>query len=206
MRALTIVENARSLNLVVGIVLAVGLLYILGLLYISVVTATQSFDDMLRNGLSLVLGGQFFNSAWFIFTRTRIPVQILNSLIVAVGDAPGTCVFSFLAACVIVYFCTRWAGIAFALILVTIMLPLDIRVITAYQVTSNVLSPINALLDITGITAYSSSCWAVPSCSSGISSKPTGGWCSRFSPMAPVRFCSVSFSAPCRRTWSKPRA
>lgn len=145
------VENARSLNLVAGIVLAIGLLYILGPLYISVVTATQSFDDMLRNGISLVPGGEFLNNAGFIFTRTRIPVQILNSLIVAVGDALGTCVFSFLAAYAIVYFRTRWAGIAFALILVTIMLPLDIRVITTYQVASNVLSPINALLDLTGL-------------------------------------------------------
>lgn len=145
------VENARSLNIVAGIVLAIGLLYILGPLYISIVTATQSFDAMLSNGLSLVPGDQFFNNAQFIFTQTRIPVQIVNSLIVAVGDAVGTCSFSFLAAYAIVYFRTRWAGVAFALILVTIMLPLDIRVITTYQVASNVFSPINALLDVTGL-------------------------------------------------------
>lgn len=145
------VENARSLNIVVGIVLAVGLLYILGPLYISIVTATQSFDSMLSNGLSLVPGDQFFNNAGFIFTRTRIPVQIVNSLIVAIGDALGTCTFSFLAAYAIIYFRTRWAGVAFALILVTIMLPLDIRVITTYQVASNVFSPVNALLDVTGL-------------------------------------------------------
>ena len=145
------VENARSLNIVAGIILGIDMLYILGPLYISLVTATQSFDSMLSNGISLVPGGDFINNARFIFTQTRIPVQVANSLIVAVGDALGTCIFSFLAAYAIVYFRSRWSGIAFALILVTIMLPLDIRVITTYQAASNVLSPINAVLDLTGV-------------------------------------------------------
>ena len=145
------VENARSLNIVAGIVLLIGMLYVLGPLYISLVTATQSFEAMLSNGLSPWPGSEFLSNAAYIFTETRIPVQMANSVIVATSHALGTCAASFMAAYAIVYFQARWAGLAFSLILVTIMLPLDIRVITTYQMASNVLSPINALLDVTGL-------------------------------------------------------
>jgi sn-glycerol 3-phosphate transport system permease protein len=145
------IENGRSLNVVASLILLVGMIFILGPLYLSFAMATQSYEFVLRNGMAWYPGGELFNNVTRIFTQTRIPIQMLNSLVVAVADAAGTCAFSFLAAYSLVFFRARWAGIAFALILATIMLPLDIRVITTYQVASNVFSPVNALLDVTGI-------------------------------------------------------
>lgn len=145
------VENARSLNFVASAVLFIGMVYILGPLYLTLVTATQSYESMLRDGLVWLPGNQLLNNVVRIFTQTRIPLQMLNSLVVAVTDAFATCALSFLSAYALVFFRIRWAGVAFALILATIMLPLDIRVITTYQVAANVFSPINALLDATGI-------------------------------------------------------
>jgi len=156
------VENARSLNIVAGLILIVGMVYILGPLYLTLTTATQSYEFVLRGGLAWYPGDQFFNNAMRIFTETRIPIQMLNSGIVAFGDALATCVLSFLSAYVLVFFRIRWAGFAFAAILATIMLPLDIRVITTYQVASNVLSPINALFDVTGLNGLIANAFGAP--------------------------------------------
>lgn len=147
------VENARSFNIVASALLLVGMLYILTPLYLAFTTATQSYEFMLRSGMAWYPGNQFFSNVGRIFTETLIPLQMVNSLIVAVVDAFATCVLSFITAYALVFFGVRWAALVFALILATIMLPLDIRVITTYQVAANVLGPLNALLDITGINA-----------------------------------------------------
>lgn len=86
--------------------------------------------------------------------ETRIPQQMANSLIVALGNAVLTCVLSFLTAFALVWFRIRWAAVAFAAILATIMLPLDIRVVTTYQVAANVFSPLNAVMDLVGVPLH----------------------------------------------------
>lgn len=156
------IENARSLNIAASLVLVVGIVYILGPLYLTLATASQSYEFMLRNGLAWYPGDRFFANVARVFAETSIPVQMLNSLAVAFGDALATCVLSFLSAYAIVYFRVRWAGVAFALILATIMLPIEIRVITTYQVASNVFSPVNALLDVTGLNSLIAGIFGAP--------------------------------------------
>lgn len=156
------VENARSLNFVASAVLFLGMVYILGPLYLTLTTATQSYESMLANGMVWYPGDQFFANVARIFTETRIPQQMANSLIVAVSDAVVTCVLSFLSAYALVFFPIRWGSVVFALILATIMLPLDIRVITTYQVAANVFSPINGLLDVTGINGVIANVFGAP--------------------------------------------
>ncbi|MFB9949185.1 ABC transporter permease subunit [Rhizobium puerariae] len=156
------IENARSLNIAAGIILFIGIVYILGPLYLTVSTASQSYEFLLRNGLAWYPGDRLFANMARIFTETRIPVQMLNSMVVAFSIAITTCLLSFLSAYAIVYFRIRWAGVAFALILATIMLPLDIRVITTYQVASNVFSPVNALLDVTGLNGLIARVFGAP--------------------------------------------
>lgn len=156
------VENTRSINIVASILLIIGIVYIVGPLYLTLSTASQSFEFMLRNGLAWYPGDQLLANLGKIITETRIPIQMLNSLIVAFSNALATSALSFLAAYAIVYFRIRWAATVFALILVTIMLPLDIRVITTYQVASNIFSPLNAVLDVTGLNDMIASIFGTP--------------------------------------------
>ncbi|MCC2611831.1 ABC transporter permease subunit [Neorhizobium sp. Rsf11] len=156
------VENARSLNIIASLILVVGMIYILGPLYLTLSTASQSYEFMLRNGLAWYPGDQLLANMASIFTETRIPIQMLNSMVVAFSNAAATCVLSFLSAYAIVYFRIRWAGVVFALILATIMLPLDIRVITTYQVASNIFSPLNAVLDATGLNGLIARIFGTP--------------------------------------------
>lgn len=155
------IENARSLNIVAGLILLAGMVYILAPLYLALATATQSYQFMLRNGVVWYPGDQLLANVVRIFTETRIPLQMVNSLIVAVLDALITCVLSFITAYALVFFPVRWGSVVFALILATIMLPLDIRVITTYQVAANIFSPLNTLFDSTGLNGLLDSMFGV---------------------------------------------
>tara|TARA_R110002051_G_scaffold59802_4_gene109684 strand:+ start:833 stop:1750 length:918 start_codon:yes stop_codon:yes gene_type:complete len=156
------IENARSINLVAGLLLVLGIVYIAGPLYLTVATASHTLDFILREGFAWYPGTELLANMGRIITETRIPVQMFNSLVVAFSNALGTSTLSFLAAFAIVYFRIRWAGVVFALILATIMLPLDIRVITTYQVASNIFSPLNAMLDVTGLNGLIAQAFGSP--------------------------------------------
>lgn len=156
------IENTRSINIAASLILIVGIAYIVGPLYLTLATASHSYEFMLQNGLVWSLGDQLLVNIKRIFTETTIPAQMINSLLVASGNALVTCVLSFLSAYAIVYFRVRWAGVVFALILATVILPLDLRFITVYQVASNVLSPINAILDVTGMNVIIADVFGAP--------------------------------------------
>lgn len=148
------IETSRSIDRTAALILALGILYILGPLYLALTTASQSYAQMLQDGISWLPGDQLNANIRRVWSQTRIPQQLANSLIVALGHAILTCLLSFLTACALVWFRLRWAGILFALILATIMLPLDIRVVTTYQVAANVFSPLNAVMDLAGIPLH----------------------------------------------------
>jgi len=156
------VENSRSLNIVASILLALGMLFIIGPLGLMLLTATQSYESVLRSGLSYWPGNQLFENLRQLLTTTAIPVQLWNSVVVALLVATCKCLLSFVAAFVLVFFSIRHRSLLFALILFTIMLPVDVRVITTYGVASNVLSPINALLDVTGLNGLIASVTGTP--------------------------------------------
>lgn len=156
------IENARSINIAASVILAIGIVYILGPLYLALTTASHSYQETLQNGLTWLPGDDLADNIRRLWVETRIPQQMANSLIVALGNAALTCVLSFLTAYALVWFRVRWASVVFALILATIMLPLDIRVITTYQVAANILSPVNALLDLTGLNSLISRLFGAP--------------------------------------------
>jgi sn-glycerol 3-phosphate transport system permease protein len=156
------VENARFINIFASLILIIGIAYIVGPLYLTLTTASHSYEFMLQNGLVWSLGGDLFANMKRIFTDTLIPLQMINSLVVAAGTAAGLCILSFLSAYAIVYFRVRWAGIVFALILATVILPLDMRFVTTYQAASNVFSPLNAVLDATGLNELISTVFGAP--------------------------------------------
>lgn len=145
------IENTRSLDRTATLILLLGMLFILLPLYLAVVTASQSYQQVLQHGLTWYPGDRLWFNLQRVWHDTPLPGQLANSMVVALMVAAGKCLLSFMAAYALVYFRLRYASLLFALILATVMLPIDIRVITTYQVASNVLSPINSLLDISGL-------------------------------------------------------
>ncbi|MDO5647630.1 carbohydrate ABC transporter permease [Paracoccus sp. (in: a-proteobacteria)] len=148
-----IIEDTRSIDRTANIILAIGLIFILGPLVFTFITASQSYEQFLRDGLTLIPGTALFDNIAKLLETTRIPAQVVNSFIVALMVAVLKCTFAFLTAFGLVFFRVRYAGVIFGVIMATIMLPMDLRIVTTYQVVSNIFMPLNGLLDITGLNA-----------------------------------------------------
>ena len=147
------IEDTRSINRVAFIVLALGLAFILLPLVFVVVTATQSYGDFLRNDFSLVPGTSFFDNLTEVWERTDLPRQTLNSIIVSAIASSGRILLAFTTAFAVVFFHARYRPIIYAAVLASIMLPIELMVITAYQVAANVALPLNAVANVADLWA-----------------------------------------------------
>ncbi|GEA51735.1 sn-glycerol-3-phosphate transport system permease protein UgpE [Vibrio inusitatus NBRC 102082] len=147
------IENNKKLDRVAVAIIGIGLVFILVPIYLMVVTATQSYDDFIRNGISYVPGGHFISNIKMVISETILLKQLLNSIIVATLSATGKTFFAFLSAFVIVYFRIRYGTLLFFFILLSTMVPMDLRVVASYEIASNVLSPFNYLMGLLGINS-----------------------------------------------------
>ncbi|TGU56085.1 ABC transporter permease, partial [Mesorhizobium sp. M00.F.Ca.ET.186.01.1.1] len=97
-------------------------------------------------------GSDFWVNIKTAWTTTDLGPNLLNSFIMAFGVAAGKVIVSALTAFSIVYF--RYPGrmLIFWLIFVTLMLPLEVRIVPTYAVVANVLSPYQAIMDVTGLS------------------------------------------------------
>ncbi len=145
------VENTRSLDLTAGLILAIGMAFVLLPLVVALVTATQSYETVLTQGLGWVPGDQFAANVGRVFSDTPIPGQLWNSFVVASLVAGLKCALAFATALAIVFFRIRWGGLLFGFTLITIMLPVDLRVITTYRVAADVGMPVNAVAAVFGL-------------------------------------------------------
>ncbi|APO77204.1 sn-glycerol-3-phosphate ABC transporter permease protein UgpE 1 (plasmid) [Rhizobium etli 8C-3] len=146
------IDGTSSINRVATVVLLFGIVFILGPVAVAIVTATQSFEQFIANGgISITIGGSFINNLGHIVTETRLPQQLLNSVVVAILVAGVKCSFAFTATFALVFFESRWNKVIFALTVATVMLPLELIVITTYQIVSNIAMPLNWILDLTGL-------------------------------------------------------
>jgi sn-glycerol 3-phosphate transport system permease protein len=75
----------------------------------------------------------------------------VNSFVVAVGIAVGKIAVSLLSAFAIAYFRFRWRMVAFWLIFVSLMLPVEVRILPTYEAVANVALPLQWLANLAGI-------------------------------------------------------
>lgn len=146
------IERTRSIDIVARVILAVGVVFILAPLVIAFLTASLSYQQFVQNGgITLQLGGHFLENLRIIWFETQLPGQLWNSFVISTLVAGIKCAFAFTATFALVFFDNRLNRIVFALTIVTVMLPLDLIVITTYQVVANVAMPLNWLLSLTGL-------------------------------------------------------
>ncbi|CCN50705.1 putative SN-glycerol-3-phosphate transport system transmembrane component of ABC transporter [Vibrio nigripulchritudo MADA3029] len=144
-------ENTRTINFAARIVLILGAIFVLMPIVIAVLTATQSYEAFLKNGgIHLNLGGHFWQNMETIIHDTQLPGQLWNSVVIAFLVAIIKCTFAFTATFALVFYRSRLNAILFAITIATVMLPLDLIVITTYQVVANIAMPLNWLLNLFG--------------------------------------------------------
>ena len=104
----------------------------------------------LREGFSVIPGTNLWENVKTVWQVTSLPAQLWNSFVVAVGVTIGKLFLAFTTAYAVVFFRAGYGALIYAAVLASIMLPLDLMVITAYQVSANVAIPVNAVGNIGG--------------------------------------------------------
>ena len=146
------VERTPLFDVVSQIVLFLGLLTALAPFAIVAIAATHDIRTVNLVPMPLVPGRHFLDNLAEAWARADLGHKIVNSIVFAAGVALGKVVIAGLSAFSLVFFRYRGRVLIFWLIFVTLMLPLEVRIVPTYAVAANVLSPYQTILDLTGIS------------------------------------------------------
>jgi sn-glycerol 3-phosphate transport system permease protein len=118
-------------------IMILGVLVVFFPIWLAFVASTVTQPEIVQPPMPLWPGDQFLNNYHeALVSGVNIPVAImlLNSLIMAMGIAVGKIVISLLSAFAIVYFKFPGKMIFFWLIFMTLMLPVEVRIVPTYEV------------------------------------------------------------------------
>ncbi|AZO52838.1 MULTISPECIES: ABC transporter permease subunit [unclassified Mesorhizobium] len=146
------VERTPFLNFFTHLILFVGFVLCIAPFVVVAVAASHNLKDVNDVPMSLLPGSDFWTNIKTAWTTADLGPKLLNSFIMAAGVAAGKVIISALTAFSIVYFRYPGRTFIFWLIFVTLMLPLEVRIVPTYAVVANVLSPYQTILDITGLS------------------------------------------------------
>ncbi len=119
------------------VAMIVGVLVIFFPIWLAFVASTVSQPEIVRPPMPVWPGDQFIeNYTAALFSGVNVPVAVMlgNSLIMAVGIAVGKIIISLLSAFAIVYFRFPGRNFFFWLIFITLMLPVEVRIVPTYEV------------------------------------------------------------------------
>jgi sn-glycerol 3-phosphate transport system permease protein len=146
------VERTPFLNVFTQVILFLGLLVALAPFAIVAIAATHDLRTVNQVPMPLIPGHDFMANAAEAWQRADLGRKIVNSIIFATGVALGKVSIAGLSAFSLVFFRYRGRVLIFWLIFITLMLPLEVRIVPTYAVAANVLRPYETLLDLTGIS------------------------------------------------------
>jgi sn-glycerol 3-phosphate transport system permease protein len=147
-----VIERTPVLDVVTQVLLLLGLVLALGPFVIVAIAASHDLRSVNQVPMPLVPGDAFLANLTEAWTRGGFGQKLLNSLVFALGVAAGKVTIAAISAFSIVYFGYRGRTLIFWLIFITLMLPLEVRIVPTYAVAANVLHPYQAILDATGIS------------------------------------------------------
>jgi sn-glycerol 3-phosphate transport system permease protein len=140
------VENRPLLSLVSHVALAIGVVVVALPIYVTFVASTLASDEVLQSPMPMLPGRHLIENYRQVIAQgaigtnvTSAPVgrMMINSLVTALVIAIGKIAISLLSAFAIVYFRFRFRALAFWAIFVTLMLPVEVRILPTYKVVSD---------------------------------------------------------------------
>lgn len=119
--------------------LIVGLLFIFFPIWLAFVASTVSQPEIVRPPMPLLPGDRFlenYSKALVSGVNAPVALMLFNSAVMALGIAFGKIVISLLSAFAIVYFRFPGRQLFFWLIFLTLMLPVEVRIVPTYEVAA----------------------------------------------------------------------
>ena len=118
-------------------IMILGVLIVFFPIWLAFVASTVTQPEIVSPPMPLLPGDQFFiNYKKALLAGVNVPVGIMltNSLVMAIGIAVGKIIISLLSAFAIVYFRFPGKKIFFWLIFITLMLPVEVRIVPTYEI------------------------------------------------------------------------
>jgi sn-glycerol 3-phosphate transport system permease protein len=147
------VERTRVLDTFAHLILIAGAALVCIPIYFVFVTGTLTQQQVLQVPMPWVPGDQFMANVATAWQRADFGRLFLNSLVVSAGIVVGKIALSLLAAFAVTYFRFPFRMTAFWLIFVSLMLPIEVRIVPTYEAAANAGLPWNAIVDALDLQA-----------------------------------------------------
>jgi len=139
------VENRPWLSVLSHFILILGVIVIAFPLWMTFVASTHDQTTMLQSPIPLWPGTHLWENYKLVLTEgynnrpgsVPLYITLTNSMVMALGVAIGKIVISIIAAFAIVYFRFPFRMAFFWAIFVTLMLPVEVRIVPTYGVVAN---------------------------------------------------------------------
>ncbi len=134
------VENRGWTFWLTHLVLIIGIAVICFPIYLTFVASTVTQQEIIRPPLPLLPGPHLienYSRALAAGVNTPVAIMLLNSMVMALGVTIGKIAISILSAYAIVYFRFPFRMTFFWLIFLTLMLPVEVRIVPTYQVAAS---------------------------------------------------------------------
>ena len=138
------IENRPWITVLCHALLIASVVILAFPLYIAFVASTHTAERILEIPIPLLPGGEMLNNYTTVLTHgvagaSTAPVSrmLLNSLVMALTIAFGKISISILSAFAIVYFRFPLKNLFFWMIFITLMLPVEVRILPTYKVVAD---------------------------------------------------------------------
>jgi sn-glycerol 3-phosphate transport system permease protein len=138
-----VVERRPAWTVITHAVLILGILVVAFPVYVTLVASTHTSDDLVGK-VPLWFGDHFLENYRTVLSTgmkaagpTPMAVMLWNSLVMAVGVAAGKIAISILSAYAIVYFRFPFRMVCFWTIFLTLMLPVEVRIMPTFKVVAD---------------------------------------------------------------------
>lgn len=138
------VERRPVLDLVSHTVLILGVIVVAFPIYVTFVASTQTLEAIMQAPMSLLPGGHLLENYRQVLTAgstkgssAAVERMLLNSLVMALAVPLGKISISIISSFAMVYFRFPLRNFFFWMIFVTLMLPVEVRIIPTFKVIAD---------------------------------------------------------------------
>jgi sn-glycerol 3-phosphate transport system permease protein len=138
------VENRPWLNLLTHLVLIVGVAVVVLPVYLAIIASTHAENDFFNGMVPLLPGPHLVDNYAAVLSQgvansgsPPLGLMLFNSLVMALVIAIAKIAISIISAYAIVYFRFPFRTAAFWLIFITLMLPVEVRILPTYKVVAD---------------------------------------------------------------------
>jgi sn-glycerol 3-phosphate transport system permease protein len=138
------VENRPWADFLAHAVLILGVILVAFPLYVTFVASTLTYDQIIDVPMPLIPGDQLLENYGQVLkagstkgSAAPVSTMLVNSFVMAIGVALGKIAISIISAFAIVYFRFPGRNFFFWMIFVTLMLPIEVRIIPTFKVASD---------------------------------------------------------------------